>query len=232
VPTLEEYLGGVFASLTQARMMADAQAVSAAETYARHDLLRHFAVPHLRFGDVELTIPVAIESVGPVPAPGGLDAATRKQLRAAIFETVARLLGLPALPDPAVALIGPAVDARMDRLAAGDAAQPLQTRLASFARELAGDLIKLLAQLDLPVRRRLEREALEQALNDLAAKLFKEAPPAPGLGGLQVIAESHRLREQRPSDVIVIKMSIREEGMEWQTMEMSDGRTERKLLPE
>ena len=57
-------------------------------------------------------------------------------------------------------------------------------------------------------------------------------PPSTGVGGLQVIAETHRLRELRPSDVIVVKMTVSEEGMESQHMEMSDSRTERKLLPE
>jgi len=54
----------------------------------------------------------------------------------------------------------------------------------------------------------------------------------PVLDQLSVIAESHRLREQRPEDVIRIRMTVSEDGMEWQTIEKSDGTTERKLLPE
>ena len=72
MPTLDEYLGGIFASLTQARMIADAQTVNAAETYAKHELLRHFPVPHLRFSDIELTIPVAIDAVQPGSGPASV----------------------------------------------------------------------------------------------------------------------------------------------------------------
>ena len=59
MPTLNEYLGGIFSSITDARVMADVQTVQVAEQYARHDLLKHFAVPRMRIGDIELTKPVA-----------------------------------------------------------------------------------------------------------------------------------------------------------------------------
>jgi hypothetical protein len=52
------------------------------------------------------------------------------------------------------------------------------------------------------------------------------------LDQLTVIAESHRLREQRPEDVIRIRMKVSEDGMEWQTLQRDDGSIERKLLPE
>ena len=52
------------------------------------------------------------------------------------------------------------------------------------------------------------------------------------LDQLQVVAESHRLREQRPEDILRIRLKIGEDGMEWQTIEKSDGTLERRLLPE
>jgi len=230
MPTLDEYLGGIFASLTQARMMADAQSVNMAEAYARHELLRHFAVPHLRFSDIELTIPVAIEAVQPA-GRGGIGTGEREQLRSGILDGTARLIGLPRLPQPVANALGPAIDARVDRLAEAGTARPSEELVAAFAKELASDIGKLLERAELPTRRRPDAGALAELLRDLAGKYARDTP-APSPGGLQVIAESHRLREQRPSDIMIIKMSISEEGMEWQTMEMSDGRTERKLLPE
>lgn len=61
MPTLDEYLGGIFNSIAAARTMADIQTVDMAEKYAKHELLKHFAVPHMRIADVEVMIPVAIE---------------------------------------------------------------------------------------------------------------------------------------------------------------------------
>ena len=49
---------------------------------------------------------------------------------------------------------------------------------------------------------------------------------------LEVVAESYRLREQRPEDLIYIRMKVNEDSMEWQTIQREDGSVERELLPE
>ena len=230
MPTLDEYLGGIFASLTQARMLADAQTVSAAETYARHELLRHFAVPHLRFSDVELTIPVAIDTVQPVSGPG-VSTAEREALRNGILGGLLKPLGLRQFSRIAAKALNALIDAALDRLVERGARGSLEERLADFARDLACEIGKILKSIDIDLPR-FDQEAAAAAIREVARVHIKPDVPSAGVGGLQVIAESHRLRELRPSDVIVIKMSVSEEGMEWQQMEMSDGRTERKLLPE
>ncbi|MEA3033593.1 MAG: hypothetical protein QOH86_1609 [Sphingomonadales bacterium] len=230
MPTLDEYLGGIFASLTRARMIADSQAVTAAETYARHDLLRHFAVPHLRFSEVELTIPVAIESVQP-PPQGIIDPAVRDALRNGILAGLARPFGMRQFTRPAADILNARIDAAIDRLAERGAGRPLGECLAEFARDLATDIASILASIGIDPKRVATHDVAEVA-REVAEAHVKSIPPAAGLGSLHIVAESHRLREERPSDVIVIKMSVSEEGMEWHQMETSDGRTERKLLPE
>jgi len=231
MPTLDEYLGGIFASLSQARIMADVQTVNAAETYARHDLLRHFAVPHLRFSDVELTIPIAIEAMQ-AGSGGGIADDKREALRKGLREGLARLAGLRQLPRAVTNALNPGIDAAIDRLAERGAARPLEESLAEFARGLASEIGRLLQGIEFSGRQQFNAAAVAEVVRAVAGEHIKEIAPAAGLGNLQVIAESHRLREQRPQDIIVIRMSISEEGMEWQQSEMSDGRTERKLLPE
>ena len=85
MPTLKEYLGGLFDSLSQARVAADLHTLSIAEQYAQHELLRHFAVPRMRFSDVVLDVPVAIEGLNQRTeyqlAPTGNDA-----FRTSIYE--------------------------------------------------------------------------------------------------------------------------------------------------
>ena len=67
---------------------------------------------------------------------------------------------------------------------------------------------------------------------ELCASLIRGVVDKPRLDQLSIIAESHRLREQRPEDIVRIRMTIGEDGMEWQTIERDDGTVERKLLPE
>lgn len=57
MPTLNDSLGGLVASATEARAM------QVAEQYAQHELLRHFPVPRMRIGDIVPTIPVAVEGL-------------------------------------------------------------------------------------------------------------------------------------------------------------------------
>jgi hypothetical protein len=47
-----------------------------------------------------------------------------------------------------------------------------------------------------------------------------------------VIVEAHKLREQKPENMIYIKLKISEEGMEWNKAENQEGKIESKLLPE
>ena len=49
---------------------------------------------------------------------------------------------------------------------------------------------------------------------------------------VQVTVEAAKLREIKPENIIIIKMKISEEGMEWIKMENNDGEVVSKLVPE
>lgn len=53
-----------------------------------------------------------------------------------------------------------------------------------------------------------------------------------GLENVNVIVEADRLRDIKPENVIMIKMTISEQGMEWVNMEDKDGTVLNKLMPE
>ncbi|TCI92288.1 hypothetical protein [Tenacibaculum sp. M341] len=57
---LNEYLGGITSSISEARMMSDLKSLEIAEQFAKHDLLKHFSIPRFKAQNIELTIPVAI----------------------------------------------------------------------------------------------------------------------------------------------------------------------------
>ena len=52
------------------------------------------------------------------------------------------------------------------------------------------------------------------------------------LDAVDIIVESDKLREIKPENVIMIKMTLSEQGMEWVTMEDKDGKLVNKLMPE
>jgi len=57
---LNEYLGGIASSITEARMIFDLKSLEIAEKFSKHDLLKHFSIPKFRAQSVELIIPITV----------------------------------------------------------------------------------------------------------------------------------------------------------------------------
>ncbi|AZB19153.1 hypothetical protein EG352_15910 [Chryseobacterium indologenes] len=65
MPKLREYLGGIVSEIAEARKMTDLQTVQIAKEYAQDDLLKHFSIPRMKVGSVDLTIPFATAGNSP-----------------------------------------------------------------------------------------------------------------------------------------------------------------------
>ncbi|AZA81564.1 hypothetical protein C1637_03050 [Chryseobacterium lactis] len=65
MPKLREYLGGIVSEIASARKMTDLQTVQMAKEYAQDDLLKHFSIPRMKVGTVDLTIPFATAGNSP-----------------------------------------------------------------------------------------------------------------------------------------------------------------------
>ena len=59
--SLGDYIGLLLSELTTARVQADIESVRMAELYSTNKILRNFAVPRVRFQNVEITTPVVID---------------------------------------------------------------------------------------------------------------------------------------------------------------------------
>jgi hypothetical protein len=235
MPTLNEYLGGLFASITDARALSDAQTVQVAEQYAKHDLLKHFSVPRMRIGDIELTIPVAIEGLSERSAYQ-LDPIGNAEFKRVCARELSRFVGYRDLPPVANQRLLSALDTHIPRLVDGirESGEPIKP-IWIFANAIVADLFAIGIEAQLHEGKFPEgyrQEEITKRCHELGIGLIAGVVDKPVLDQLAVIAESHRLREQRPEDIIRIRMKIGEDGMEWQTSEKSDGTLERKLIPE
>jgi hypothetical protein len=56
-----------------------------------------------------------------------------------------------------------------------------------------------------------------------AEKMTLENTLRTTLGDMNVIAQTHLLREQKSENIVRIKIKFTEDGMEWQKVEHSDG---------
>lgn len=234
MPTLNEYLGGLFSSITDARVMADVQTVQVAEQYAKHDLLKHFSVPRMRISDIELTIPVAIEGLSE-RSGYQLDPIGNEEFKRVAARELARSVGYSELPPIPAQRLRSALDQRTEELVEHLRAGAFDDGFSNFSKIISSELFRIGEEARLHDGKFPGQYKQEHSYNrmlELCAGLIKGVVDKPRLDQLTVIAESHRLREQRPEDIIRIRMTVGEDGMEWQTIERDDGSVERKLLPE
>lgn len=234
MPNLNEYLGSIISSITNARVMADIQTVKVAEEYAKHDLLKHFAVPHMRVGDVELTIPVALD-VLTEKTETQYQPIDNAKFNSLIYKELTNSLGRTSLPSKAskalrallveqTHVLEQSLRIKQDLASIADYSQLAVRQLVQLAEEY-----QLVSRESLP---KLNTEQLASRVANVATQEIKVLSQRKVIENLNVIAESHKLREEKPENIIYIKLKISEDGMEWQQMESSNGEISRRLLPE
>lgn len=232
MPKLNDYLGSIISSVSNARVMADVQTVKLAEDYSKHELLQHFSVPRMRIADVELDIPIAIESTQE-ELVDNVDIINNQSFNKAIYSEVTKSLGRTSLPRQA---------SREVRSLLADSARNLeadvnQTRqlapVTDYSGRLASEITRIAVEKKLVKNDyELNQSDLVERVKEVAEKQILQNTSRVKLGDMNVMVESQLLREQKPENIVRIKMKITEDGMEWQQTEQSDGSISRKLLPE
>jgi hypothetical protein len=231
VPNLNEYLGGLFNSIATARVMSDLQTAKLAEQYAQHDILRHFSIPRMRIGDVELTIPVAIQGMSnrieyqlsPVP---------NEIFKNEVYRVILGSIAIAELPLLASQALYAALTDRTAKLVETLRVEFSEDMFKAFAVESTERFVEIGNQYGLFTTIKFSKDRIVTNIFQYAVGAVKQIVEKPVLDQLAVVGESHLLREQRPEDIVRIRMVVGESGMEWQTIENDDGSTTRKLLPE
>ncbi|CAL2085915.1 hypothetical protein [Tenacibaculum sp. 190524A05c] len=220
---LNEYIGSITTSLTEARMISDLKSLEIAEKFAQHDLLKHFSIPRFRAQNIELTIPVAI---------GELETQYEKDYQPidniefssqtyTILKDVAQKssfdrktsIQLKSVINNEVELLEKKIKATNDE----------SKSLQAYSERIAEQFLAI-------SREKIEFPVLTKRISQSLASQIK--PKQPAKQEPKVIVESHKLQEIKPENIIQIKMTLNEEGMEWHTSEDDNGNVNSKLLPE
>lgn len=232
MPKLNDYLGSIISSVSNARVMADVQTVKLAEDYAKHDLLQHFSVPRMRIADVELTIPVAIEATQE-DLVDDVDIINNQSFNKLVYSEVVKNLGRTSLPLQASREVRSALATSAKDLEAKVNQMRKLSPVEDYSEQLGVKIMQI------AVENKLIKNAddfstanLSERVKIIAEKQIVANSAKTSLGDMNVMVESHLLREQNPENIVHIKMKITEDGMEWQQAEQSDGSISRRLLPE
>ena len=231
MPNLGDYLGQLMAEIALARMQADLESLRIAELYAAHPLLRTLPIPHLRLPEVNLEIPVLIESSEPsrpgeTPRGGYRLPGLVERFRS----VVRRVLGGVGveLSEAEHRRLRTVLEDRLDVLRLPDevsidvrrvADDLTTTTLRHLSGRPAGGRAKPIV---LP-------DNLEQILREAATREFLSARTSSPR--LVVRVTSQELREVGPEGATRLRVRITEQGLELTRVEGDAGAQDR-LVPE
>ena len=73
---------------------------------------------------------------------------------------------------------------------------------------------------------------LMNSLQERLISQIREPRRSIDMDNTKVMVQAHKLREIPPESIVRIKMTLVEDGYEWQTIERDNGEIDHKLLPE
>ncbi|WP_345990998.1 hypothetical protein AAEU33_03980 [Chryseobacterium sp. Chry.R1] len=227
MPKLNEYLGGIVSEIASARKMADLQTVQIAKEYAQDDLLKHFSIPRMKVGTVDLTIPFATAGNSPIMAFRDFayheiikiaktnynpsDIKSDQSLRAFLVDLeVYYNDAIKKIQDDNTSII---TDSQIQYF------DPIPKYTLEFCQSLPNFSWK---QTDPQF---FQQSILNRVVRE-ARKIIEK------IDDYEIIVEASRLMELDAKCLIYAKMSVSEAGMEWSRYEDINGNIIETLIPE
>jgi hypothetical protein len=229
---LGQVLGAVMADLTRARSLADQETLRIAQLYAQDPLLRDMPVPHIRLPEITLDMPILIQRLeGGRPSQAELPEPLVHRYIAPALEAGLRATPVDLSDSPFLANFAVELNSQLDPIydrAPKDSSYP-DAVVQMVLRVFAGALSRADWR---PPRLDDSQRANMDALLERTARehAWVEPGAAPTLG---VLVTSREIKELgTPTSVTRIKVTLKEEGLEWKRVEATDGSSRSRLLPE
>jgi len=224
---LNKYIGALITQITEARAEADTTAAQIAKAYANDELLKNFAIPRFRAQQVELTIPVALDTVDEKlnPVKEYID---NKDFNSKTYQTLKDLSKTETFDrKTSVALQKLIANESSNLELALKAGKEKKQTLQVFSKTVAQKFSKIVKNSDERIIRKMQTQLSQNLTDQIAVKTQNQE-----LGMANVIVEASKLREINDQNLIKIKITLNEEGMEWVRDEDAEGNEKITLLPE
>lgn len=225
---LGDLLGTILVSLARARHVADIETAAIAEQYRNHPLLEGLAVPRVRVPEMVIDLPVLIDAEDP-GEPGQLaDDDLIKKTATQELLAAAQRAGTPL----------PAATAnRMAELLGTSLAQARRpTTAGSLPKEAVLRAVENATSNTLRATEgvTLTPQVLKQVIGDVRLRVGNMAEVKPGRPPtLRATLMTSEVKEKAtPQSVVRLRLTLREEGLEWSATSKVDGTAARTLTPE
>ncbi len=228
ITTLQEYIGTLVSSISDARMMSDARSALLAEEYAKHPVLKHFPIPRMRIDDVEMEISLALDDIKD-DVRTTAEPIDNTKVNSLVYKEIVTGLGLKSLPLAASRTLKSLIAQKTKSLESDINIVSSTAPIQDFVSQIATEGIS--------ISRSAGVRGLTATTETLQARIERAIKPAINLTevksrNLMVIAESKELSERQPDTFIKVKMKIAETNLEWIKVTDSEGNEIDTLLPE
>ncbi len=230
---LNDYLGTLIYSINQARVMADLESAKIAKAYANDDLLKHFSIPRFRAQDIELDIPIAIDSFTEKPVKD-FQPIDNKKFNSNTYSTMKDIAKVPSFSRKTSKVLNSEIANQSRELEKNLKAnnskevafKAYEEKMGSaFLRAIKDDKIEI-DDMD-KAKAKFQNSLKEKLYNSIEVNDSKTV-----YENANVVVEAEKLREIPNENIVHIKMKLFEDGMEWHTSENHNGDIQSQLLPE
>lgn len=222
-----ELLGYLMSSFARAREIADHETAAIAERYKSNPLLEGLSVPRIRIPDLTIDLPLLIES-----EQAGSDAVMEKPAKISrelekTFAESATRNGVTLTPEMKKSF-ATAVSATVGGVGGISRDASIKETLSRGVDIAVKDTLKAVEG------QRIDPVAMKKISADLRRKAADVAviTPARPSGINAVIATAEVKEKSAPGNVTRLRLSLREEGVEWSIVTDEDGATAHRLSPE
>ncbi len=226
---LDDFLGMILSGVSHARRISDEESANIAEHYKENPLLSGMTVPRLRIPEITIDIPVLIESHHQKKT-------TEIRAKALIVKDLLTSLKSSSKADRTVKLSKEfLVEYEKTMLKEIERLNKSARTGKLISRESVGRISErtfvLLARKSKLVISPQSSKILKRNLRHAAREAAFDKPA--GISKLNVNVMTSEIKDKSsPANAARIKLTLREEGLEWGAIEHDDGTTSNLLTPE
>lgn len=228
---LGELLGTLMVSLAKARQIADAETAAMAEWYKTHPLLEGVGVPRVRVPEMVIEVPVLLQSEQPgepneIARPDTIAATARAELLAS-----AHRAGLE-LPSEVMTKAAAEITNRVVDLQAQASLGARSTSREAVVRIAEAAVARAMSDASSEVR--VSGDTVRSIIDDVRRRVQDVAEVKPGQPPrINATVMTSEVKEKAdPNTITRIRITLREEGLEWGSARASNGALMQRLLPE
>lgn len=230
---LKDYLGTLISSVNQARVMADVESARIAQVYASDTILKHFPIPRFRAQDVELDIPIAIDSFDEQAAED-YQPIDNKSFNSETYRSMKNAAKVSSFSRETSRFLNSEISQKSKELEKEmKANESKDIAFSKYEEKMTAAFSNAIEMDKVPIKDR------DKLLNDYRSILkkavftsVKTRQVTNTLENAKVIVEAALLRDIPNENIVRIKLKLFEDGMEWHTSENENGEKTSILTPE